>query len=281
MRKGSAQLGTRAELKNINSFRFVQKAIDHEIARQVEVIESGGAVVQETRLYDPQRDETRSMRGKEEAHDYRYFPEPDLPPVVVTAERLRALSETLPELPDARRARFISALSLPVYDAAQLTVSRATADFFEATVATGVAPKAASNWMMGELARALNAAGKDISASPVSPPRLGELIALVEQGTISGAAAKQVFDRMFDTGRPAAEIVREEGLTQIDDDASLLTAVDEVLGRHQDAVTQYRSGKSGALGFLVGQVMKATGGKANPRRVNDLLKRALESQGAA
>jgi aspartyl-tRNA(Asn)/glutamyl-tRNA(Gln) amidotransferase subunit B len=273
--KGTTALGTKAEIKNLNSFRFLQKALEHEIDRQVEIVERGGRIVQETRLFDAASGATVSMRSKEEAHDYRYFPEPDLPPVVVTADRVVRIRAAMPELPDARRARFVAAHGLPEYDAAQITQSRESADFFEAMVAAGAGPKAASNWMMGELARTLKETGRTIADSPIAPERLAELLVLVEKAAISGAMAKGVFQSMLASGRTASAIVEAEGLAQIDDDAEILAQVTEVLARHADAVAQFRSGKASALGFLVGQVMKATGGKANPQRVNAVLQRAL------
>jgi aspartyl-tRNA(Asn)/glutamyl-tRNA(Gln) amidotransferase subunit B len=273
---GTAALGTKAEVKNLNSFRFLQRALEHEISRQIDVLEGGGRVTQETRLWDPAEGITVSMRSKEEAHDYRYFPEPDLPPLVVDAARAAAIERSMPELPDARRRRFVAAYALPEYDAAQLTQSRAVGDFFEQTVKAGAPPKAVSNWMMGELTRALKEQGLDIASSPVSPERLTSLLRLIEQGTISGAIAKGVFEKMLTSDRTADEIVRADGLTQIDDESQIVRLIAEVLGRNDDAVAQYRAGKTTTFGFLVGQVMKATGGKANPKRVNELLKRALD-----
>jgi aspartyl-tRNA(Asn)/glutamyl-tRNA(Gln) amidotransferase subunit B len=275
---GAAEFGVKVEVKNLNSFRFLQKALEYEIDRQGDLLGRGGRVTQETRLWDSAAGETNSMRSKEEAHDYRYFPEPDLPPVIVGAERVATIRAAMPELPDARRQRFIAAHGLPAYDAAQLTQSRPLADFFEATVASGAAPKSASNWLMGELARALNEAGADITDSPVPPARLAALLQLVEKGVISGAIAKGVFETMFRTGREPEEIVRAEGLTQIDDESQIEVLVADVLARNDDAVAQYRAGKTSTFGFLVGQVMKAGGGKANPRRVNELLKRKLEDR---
>ena len=272
----STSLGTKAEVKNLNSFRFLQKALEHEIDRQIDLLAEGGRVVQETRLWDSAAGVTVSMRSKEEAHDYRYFPEPDLPPLVVRAEQVDAIRGAMPELPDARRRRFVAAHGLPEYDALQLTQSRAAAEFFEAAVAAGAGAKAASNWMMGELARALKESGRDISQSPIRPAQLAELLGLIANGTISGAIAKGVFETMFASGRAAGEIVRTEGLTQLDDEAEIVQSIAAVLGRNADAVVQYRAGKAAAFGFLVGQVMKATAGRANPKRVNELLKRTLE-----
>jgi aspartyl-tRNA(Asn)/glutamyl-tRNA(Gln) amidotransferase subunit B len=274
-RRGTAALGTKAEVKNLNSFRFLQKALEYEIDRQASLLAEGGRVVQETRLWDSAAGVTVSMRSKEEAHDYRYFPEPDLLPVLVDEARVAAIAALMPELPDVRRHRFVSQLALSEYDASQLTQSKLLADYFEAVVAAGATPKLASNWITGEVARALNASGRPLSSSPVSPQQLAELIALIEKGTISGAMAKGVFERMFATSQPAEQIVRAEGLAQIDDEAQIATLIHEVLNKNADAVTQYRAGKTATFGFLVGQVMKATSGKANPKRVNDLLKKML------
>src|SRR3954451_8701870 len=274
--RGQTTLGTKAEVKNLNSFRFLQKALEHEIARQIDVIPDGGRVVQETRLWDAAAGRTVSMRSKEEAHDYRYFPEPDLPPVVVDTERIERIRAAMPELPEARRLRFVDAFSLPEYDAGQLTQSRSVADYFEAVVAAGAPAKAASNWIMGELARALKEHGADIAASPLDAPRLAGLIALVEQGTISGSMAKGVFEKMFSSAQSAAAIVAAEGLAQIDDEAHIVALIAGVLAANAGPVADFRGGKTSAFGFLVGKVMKAAGGKANPKRVNDLLKRALE-----
>jgi aspartyl-tRNA(Asn)/glutamyl-tRNA(Gln) amidotransferase subunit B len=272
---GTAALGTKTEVKNLNSFRFLQKALDHEIERQIEVLREGGRVTQETRLWDTGAGVTVSMRSKEEAHDYRYFPEPDLPPVVVADSTVAAVRTAMPELPDARRRRFVAALGLPDYDAAQLTQSRAVAEFFERAVAAGAQPKAASNWMRGELARALKERGRDLADSPVTAEQLAGLIALVEGGKISGAIAKDVFEKMLGTGRTAPEIVAAEGLLQIDDEQQIAALVADVVAANGDAVAQYRAGRTATFGFLVGQVMKAAGGKANPKRVNELLRRAL------
>jgi aspartyl-tRNA(Asn)/glutamyl-tRNA(Gln) amidotransferase subunit B len=274
---GAQSLGTKAEVKNLNSFRFLQKALEHEIARQIDVVGEGGRVVQETRLWDSTAGRTVSMRSKEEAHDYRYFPEPDLPPVVVGAERVQTIRSAMPELPDARRRRFVVQYALPEYDAGQLTQSRALADYFESAVAAGAPAKLSSNWIMGELARKLKEEDRGIDASPLTADRLAGLIALVNNGTISGSIAKDVFEKMFASGRAADEIVAAEGLTQIDDESQIVGLIAGVLSKHADAVAQYRGGKTTTFGFLVGQVMKATSGKANPKRVNELLKRALET----
>ena len=277
-REGASTLGTKAEVKNLNSFRFVQKALEYEINRQIEILDGGGRVAQETRLWDSAAGETSSMRSKEEAHDYRYFPEPDLPPLVVDAARVASIAMAMPELPEARRERFVAAHGLPEYDAAQLTQSLPLSEFFEEAVAAGAAPKAVSNWMMGELARALKESGHGISESPVPPARLAELVTLIDRGTISGAIAKGVFEKMFASGRSAEEIVRAEGLTQIDDEGQIVELVREVLAKNRDAVAQYRAGKAATFGFLVGQVMKAGGGKANPKHVNVVLRRLIDDR---
>ncbi|MFN7917976.1 MAG: Asp-tRNA(Asn)/Glu-tRNA(Gln) amidotransferase subunit GatB [Vicinamibacterales bacterium] len=274
---GTTTLGTKAEVKNLNSFRFLQKALEYEIERQIDVLHEGGRVKQETRLFDSATGHTVSMRSKEEAHDYRYFPDPDLPALIVDEARVQAIRAVMPELPVARRQRFMADYGLPEYDATQLTQTRALSEFFEAAVTAGAAPKAVSNWMMGELARLLNAAGKDITASPVTPKQLAGLIALIEKGTISGAIAKGVFETMMASGRDAAAIVAAEGLTQIDDEGQILAIIADVVAKNADAVASYRAGKTATFGFLVGQAMKAAAGKANPKRVNELLKRALET----
>jgi aspartyl-tRNA(Asn)/glutamyl-tRNA(Gln) amidotransferase subunit B len=272
---GQVALGTKAEVKNLNSFRFLQKALEYEIDRQMAVLVDGGRVVQETRLWDSAAGRTVSMRSKEEAHDYRYFPEPDLPPVFVDAARLDGIRSAMPELPDARRRRFVEQYALPEYDAGQLTQSRALADYFEAAVGAGASAKAASNWIMGELARKLKEAEADIASSPLPPERLAGLLALVEKGTISGSMAKGVFEKMFASGQAAHAIVAAEGLAQIDDESQIAGLIAGVLVKNPDAVSQFRGGKTTTFGFLVGQVMKAAAGKANPTRVNELLKKAL------
>ncbi len=274
---GTERLGTKAEVKNLNSFRFLQKALEYEIGRQIDVVSAGGRVVQETRLFDPAAGHTVSMRSKEEAHDYRYFPDPDLPPVSAPAERVQRIRAAMPELPDARRRRFVDAYGLPDYDAVQLTQSRALADYFETAVAAGAPAKLASNWIMGELARKLKELGADAASSSVPAGQLAELVVLVARGTISGSIAKNVLERMFATGRSAGEIVAAEGLTQIDDESEIVSLIAEVLAKNADAVEQFRGGKATTFGFLVGQVMKAAKGKASPARVNELLKKALGS----
>jgi aspartyl-tRNA(Asn)/glutamyl-tRNA(Gln) amidotransferase subunit B len=273
---GTTAFGTKVEVKNLNSFKYLRQALEYEIARQIEVVDGGGAVVQETRLWDQAASRTISMRSKEEAHDYRYFPEPDLPPVEVGDARLADARAALPELPAARRARYATALGLSPYDSTELTRTRDTGDWFEQVVAAGAPAKAAANWMMGEIARALNDGGLALAESPVSPDRMAGLIGLIEAGTISSTTAKQVFERMWTSGRSAAEIVDAEGLAQISDVSALEAAVDEVIATHTGPVAQYRSGQTKVLGFLVGQVMRATGGKASPGVVNDLLRRRLD-----
>ena len=276
-RAGATTLGTKAEVKNVNSFRYLQKAIEYEIARQIDVVDRGGRVEQETRLFDAALGKTFSMRSKEEAHDYRYFPEPDLPPLSVSPARKAQVAAALPELPDARQARFVSEYRLPAYDAAVLTDSRALADFFEATARASGNPKAASNWVMGEVLRTLKARSTAIEQVGVTPAALGALIRLVDAGTISNTVAKAVFEQMDGTGRAAADIVAEQGLAQVSDEGVLAGVVAGVVGAHADAVQQYRNGKKAAFGFLVGEAMKASGGNADPRRLSQLLRTTLDS----
>jgi aspartyl-tRNA(Asn)/glutamyl-tRNA(Gln) amidotransferase subunit B len=273
---GEQRFGTKAEVKNLNSFRYLEKALEYEIDRQTHLIESGGRVVQETRLWDSAAGRTLSMRSKEEAHDYRYFPEPDLPPLVVDDARIAMVREQMPELPEARRQRFVAAYGLPPYDAGVLTASSALGDYFERVAAASGNPKAASNWVMGELLRSMKEKGVSIEHVPLTPDALAGLIGLVENGTISSSIAKDVFTKMYDTGRSAEAIVAAEGLAQNSDEGALLAIVREVIARHPDAAAQFRAGKSQTFGFLVGQVMKGSGGKANPKLANDLLRRELQ-----
>ncbi len=273
--RGDAALGTRAELKNLNSFRNVEKAIAYEIERQKETVLDGGSVVQETRLYDADRNRTFSMRGKEEAHDYRYFPDPDLVPLEVDDDWIGRIRAELPELPDARRRRFVEALGLPEDDAGRLCAARETADFFEGCLAVHPRSKAVANWVLGDLAALLNARGLDPAASPVSPERLGALLDLVEKGVISGKIAKAVFEEMADTGEAPAAVVERKGLVQVSDAGELEAVVAGVLEGHPSEAAAYRAGKTKLLGFFVGQVMKATKGKANPQVVNELLRKRL------
>jgi aspartyl-tRNA(Asn)/glutamyl-tRNA(Gln) amidotransferase subunit B len=274
--KGAPTLGTKAEIKNVNSFRYLEKAIDYEIGRHIDVIERGGRVVQETRLFDAAQGRTYSMRSKEEAHDYRYFPEPDLPPLVVNRDRQEAIRARLPELPDARRQRVVDEYTVPEYDAAILTQTRELADYFEATARAAGNPKAASNWIMGEILRIMKERGVGIDGIAVRPEALASLIAIVERGTISSTVGKDVLAKMFDSGRAAEAIVAEEGLAQISDSASLEPSVRQIVAAHPDVVAEIRAGKDRKFQFLVGQVMKETKGKADPKIVTDLLRRALE-----
>jgi aspartyl-tRNA(Asn)/glutamyl-tRNA(Gln) amidotransferase subunit B len=277
-RQGETRLGTKAEVKNVNSFRYLQKALEYEIERQIDVIEHGGRVVQETRLFDSAQGRTFSMRSKEEAHDYRYFPEPDLPPLVVDARRREAVAASLPELPEARMKRFVAEYALPEYDANLLTQNRHLADYFEETARASQNPKAASNWIMGELLRTLKERGITIDQVPLTPDALAGLIRLVDRGTISSTVAKDVFAKMYESGRSADEIVQSEGLAQIGDEDALAGIVREAIAANPDAVAQFRKGRNNAFGFLVGHVMKASKGKANPKVVNELLKRELGRQ---
>ena len=277
-RTGSGQLGTRCEIKNLNSFRFMERAIEFEARRQIEVLEDGGTIQQQTVLYDPARDETRPMRTKEDAQDYRYFPDPDLLPLVVTESRVREVEATLPELPAARRERFARQYALPAHDAAALTASRAAADYFEALVkASGADPKLCANWQMGELAAALNRSETDISRSPLPARTLADILKRLADGTLSGKTAKKVFEMAWQLGPEASVdgVIEREGLRQISDSSSIQKAVDEVLKTNEKQVQDYRAGKEKAFNSLVGQVMKATAGKANPAQVTEILRRRL------
>jgi aspartyl-tRNA(Asn)/glutamyl-tRNA(Gln) amidotransferase subunit B len=275
-RVGAEKFGTRAEIKNLNSFRFVERAINYEVERQIELLESGGKVVQETRLYDPDKGETRSMRSKEEANDYRYFPDPDLLPVELDEAFIAAVRATLPELPDQKAARFVSQYGLSAYDAGVLTASRDYADFYERVA--GEVPghsKLAANLVTGDLAAALNRENLDIGASKISAARLGGLLQRVADQTISGKIAKEVFEAMWNEGTSADEVISVKGLKQITDTAAIERTIDEVLAGNPGQLADYRSGKDKLFGFFVGQVMKATGGKANPAQLNELLKKKL------
>jgi aspartyl-tRNA(Asn)/glutamyl-tRNA(Gln) amidotransferase subunit B len=273
--RGSGEFGTKVEVKNLNSFRFLQKAIEHEIARQVAVLESGGRIVQETRLWNQAGGYTVAMRSKEKAHDYRYFPEPDLLPVAVSAAWREEIRRSLPELPAAKRARFAGQYGVTAYDAEVLTASRALADYFEDVVKAGAPGKSAANWMQTELLRRLNDSGKEIGASPVSPAGLAELVSLVESGKITAAVGKRVFASMFDSGRSAGEIVAAEGLGAQVSDSDIEAAARAVIANHPDNVSKFKSGNEGVFKFFVGQVMKATRGQANPQAVNDILRKLL------
>ena len=275
--KGQAKFGTRAEIKNVNSFRFVERAINYEVERQIELIEGGGTVVQETRLYDPDRGETRSMRSKEEANDYRYFPDPDLLPLAIDDATIESVRATLPELPDEKAARFVREHGLTAYDAGVLTASRELADYYEAVVAAlgGGQHKLAANWVMGELSGALNKDTLDIGQSRIPAGRLAGLLTRIVDSTISGKIAKEVFEAMWTEGLDADAIIDAKGLRQITDTSAIERAIDEVMAKSPGQLAEYRAGKDKLFGYFVGQVMKATGGKANPAQLNELLKRKL------
>ncbi|MBA2594130.1 MAG: Asp-tRNA(Asn)/Glu-tRNA(Gln) amidotransferase subunit GatB [Pseudomonadota bacterium] len=273
---GEARLGTRAEVKNLNSFRFVERAICHEIERQIALLEAGGTVVLETRLYDPDRDETRPMREKEEANDYRYFPDPDLLPLVLSEDFIEAQRADLPELPDAKRQRFIAQYGLPAYDAAVLCASRELADFYEGAVAaSGGQAKPCANWVMVEVLGALNREAKEIGQCPISPTMLGGLVRRITDGTISGKIAKEVFEAMWQGEGDADAVIEARGLKQISDEGAIAALIDEVLRDNPTQVAQYRQGKEQVLAFFVGHVMKKSRGKANPQRLNALLRERL------
>ncbi|HXQ41384.1 MAG TPA: Asp-tRNA(Asn)/Glu-tRNA(Gln) amidotransferase subunit GatB [Candidatus Udaeobacter sp.] len=274
VRRPGEALGTRCEIKNVNSIRFVQQAIEYEARRQIELIEGGGTVKQETRLFDSGRGITRPMRSKEHAHDYRYFPDPDLLPLDLDPAWVETLKASLPELPDAKKARLTLQYGLSAYDAGQLVADRETADFYEA-VAKGRDPKLAANWVISELFGALNRVGLDIARSPVTAAALGGLIDLIADGTISGRIAKDVFADMVETGEAAAKIVEKKGLRQVTDTGAIEAVIDQVLFQQADKLAEYRAGKEKLFGFFVGQVMKASGGKANPALLNELLKKKL------
>jgi aspartyl-tRNA(Asn)/glutamyl-tRNA(Gln) amidotransferase subunit B len=274
--RGTKEFGTKVEVKNLNSFRFLQKALEYEIERHIGVLETGGRISQETRLWNQSAGRTDSMRSKEKAHDYRYFPEPDLLPVHVSAAWREEIRAALPEPPEAKRTRFVSAYGITTYDAEVLTGTQALADYFEAVVKGSASPKNAANWIQTELLRRLNDSGKEIDASPVSPVALAELLKLVESGQITGAVGKKVFATMFESGRGAAEIVAAGGLAQISDTSAIEQAAREVIAKNPDNVAKYKSGNEGVFKFFVGQVMRATRGQANPQAVNEILKELLE-----
>ena len=276
-RSGAERLGTRCEIKNLNSFRFVERAINYEVERQIDLLEGGGTVVQETRLYDSVKDQTRSMRSKEEANDYRYFPDPDLLPLVIEPAFVDAVRATLPELPDAKRARFVADYNLPDYDAGVLTSSRELADYYEAVVAqTSGDAKLAANWVMGELAARLNETNLDITESRVSAAQLAGMLTRISDNTISGKIAKQVFEVLWNDGGDADAIIDRLGLRQITDTGALEAIIDQIIADNPAQRDQYRAGKDKLFGFFVGQAMKATGGKANPGQLNELLRRKLD-----
>ena len=275
--EGETELGTRAELKNLNSFRFIEKAIEIEIERQIDILEDGGRVVQETRLYDASRNETRSMRSKEEANDYRYFPDPDLLPVVIEDALIEQLRADLPELPDAKRIRFVKEYGLSDYDAGVLTANLGTADYYEEAVrsTTVASPKLVANWVQGELAAALNQDGLDIAESKVAAAELGRLADRIEDGTLSGKLAKEVFEALWHGGGSVDDIIEQRGLKQISDSGAIEKLVDVALVQNPAQVEQFRGGNDKVIGFFVGQIMKASGGKANPQQVNDILRKKL------
>ena len=273
---GSEKLGTRTEMKNINSFKALEDAINYEIERQAEVLDDGGTIIQETRTWNPEKGITQSMRSKENANDYRYMPEPDLPPIITTDEEIENFRKSLPELPDARRNRLINDLGLSEYDAGIITSSRAMAEYFDTVVQNGADAKLAANWIMGDLSKNLNAENLTIENSPVDAKRLAEMILLIQKGTISGKIAKTVFVEMWKSQDSPEKIVKDKGLVQITDTSAIEKIVDEVISNNQKAVEEYRAGKKKAIGSLVGQIMKATKGKANPQMVNELLTKKLE-----
>lgn len=272
---GQKEFGTRTELKNLNSFRFVQKAIEYEVDRQTQVLEQGDSVVQETRLYDSDKGVTRSMRSKEEAHDYRYFPEPDLVRVTMDPKWIESIRESIPELPEHKRKRFVAEYEIPEYDAGVLTSSLPLAHYYEECISLLAQPKIISNWIMGDLLRELKNDDREIENCPVTPGSLTDLLKLIEKGTISGKMAKAVFEEMYQSGKPAQEIVKQKGLTQISDSAAIGKLIDEVLTANPQQLEGYRNGKDKLFGYFVGQVMKASKGQANPALVNQLLKDKL------
>jgi aspartyl-tRNA(Asn)/glutamyl-tRNA(Gln) amidotransferase subunit B len=273
---GSDKLGTRAELKNINSFRFVEKAINYEVERQISLIESGGTVKQETRLFDSNKNETRSMRSKEEANDYRYFPDPDLLPLLITEDMITEVKKDLPELPQQKRQRFINEYGATPYDANVLVSSRALADYFEEVVRVSAAsPKLATNWVMGELSAALNKDNREITESPVSAAQLAMLLKRIEDNTISGKIAKTIFEALWNGEADVDDIIEKQGLKQVTDSGAIETLVDKIIADNPQQVADYRSGKDKLFGFFVGQAMKISGGKINPQQLNELLKQKL------
>jgi aspartyl-tRNA(Asn)/glutamyl-tRNA(Gln) amidotransferase subunit B len=274
--KGAETFGTKAEVKNLNSFRFAKQALEYEIARQVAVLEAGGRIRQETRLFNTATGETVAMRSKEEAHDYRYFPEPDLMPLIVSDAWREEIRRAMPELPAAKRQRFVEAYGISDYDARVLSSTQVVADYFEEVARASGDAKTAANWVQGDLSGALNTAGKTLAESPVSAANLAELVKLIADGTLSSKLAKDVFAKMFESGNTAGQIIEAEGLKQITDTGALQKIIDDILAKNAGQVATYKSGKTSVLGFFVGQVMKATRGQANPQAVNELLKKALE-----
>jgi len=276
VRRTGEGFGTRVELKNLNSVRFMQRAIEYEVERQIKALEAGERVMQETRLWDERAAETRVMRSKEEAHDYRYFPEPDLPPLLVTQEFIDQVRSAMPELPEARRQRFMEQYDLSFSDAAQLTSDRALSDYYEAAAAAAANPRGAANWIRSELLREIENAGISAAVCPVAPEALGALVRLIDEGTINGKQGKEVLAEMFGTGKSAAAIIEERGLVQVSDSGEIDDVIDEVMAASQAQLTQYRAGKEALFGYFVGQVMKASKGKANPKVVNERLKEKLK-----
>ena len=277
MPKGSNKFGQRTEMKNLNSFSGTEKAINYEIARQIEVVEAGEKIVQETRRWDDETESSISMRSKENAQDYRYFPEPDLAPIVLSDEYIKNIKDNLPELPDKKYKRYIEECNLPEYDARLLTATKDLAIFFDETVKEGATPKTVSNWILGEISKVLNEESLTISELNITSKKLAELIKEIEKGTISNTAAKKVFDEILETGKEVADIIKEKGLAQVNDEDEIKKIVEEVLNQNQKSIEDYKNGKTNALGFLVGQVMKASKGKANPQIINKLIIEALNS----
>ena len=276
--KGSKELGERTEMKNLNSFRAVYRAIESEVARQIDVIRSGGKIYQETRRWDDSKGESYPMRSKEDAQDYRYFPEPDLPPLVIKEELIERLRRELPELPDARKQRYISEYGLPEYDAGVLTSSKELSDFFEEAAKESQNVKAVSNWIMGDMLRILNERNLEVAQIPFPPSYIVKLVTLIDKGVINGPTAKKVFELMFDSGNDPETIVKEQGLEMLSDESALLEVVERVIRENPDSVADYKKGKKKAIGFLVGQAMKATKGKADPQILNEMLTRKLEEE---
>ena len=281
-RKGQKEFGTRTELKNLNSFRFIEQAINYEVARQIDILEEGGSIVQETRLYDANKNETRSMRSKEEANDYRYFPDPDLLPVKIESALIEQIKKTMPELPDAKKQRFMEQYHLSEYDCSALTANRETADYFEHTVAASGDAKPAANWIMGDLAATLNRTGIDITQSPITPDMLGSLIARIKDNTISNKMAKEVFEAMWKGAGDADAVIAARGLKQVTDSGAIEKIVDEVIAASSAQVEQYRNSppekQAKLIGYFVGQIMKKSQGKANPQQVNELLRKKMNPQ---
>jgi aspartyl-tRNA(Asn)/glutamyl-tRNA(Gln) amidotransferase subunit B len=275
--EGSQVLGTKTEIKNLNSFRFLQKALEFEIDRQIQLLSNEGEVQQETRLWDEENQRTTVMRSKEEAHDYRYFAEPDLLPVVISEEWLEQLENEIPELPEPRRERFIGQYSLSQEEALLLTQTRQSADYFEKAMESCQQPKAVFNWMLGDLTYHLKQDNRDISECPVQPKQIAELVRLIEEGEISGKMAKQVFAKLYETGEDPRSIISKEGLRQISDEDQLQSIIDRVIESNPEKVAAYQGGKIGLLGFFMGQVMKETGGQANPKMINELLQNKLQA----